>query len=1226
MSEISQLIGKDKYDQIKKLFEKITPSHEFEFMFYNYKNTIMSNEKFSTIMKYITLKSKGNIQVSDILDIVYREPKTDDTYRITVEGLENINKYMSMLHTKKNHVVFTVLKDMRLGGDKNISMMIKTKNAENVVDIDDLDIRCRLSTEKPLTDSDIKKIPGVTRENMYQVSYRLKNRSSYKVYSHSDGSFVQIDLTTTKNTKEINKIESTNPKYELEVECGASKPSDKLLDAVMNEIKILVKLLQQSNWIITKTISDKVLDTYAQVLSENRQNMTGLAGRNSYSLEIQHATENLPDAYAVTDKADGERNMLIIVDSHVYLINNTLVVRDTGIELSAKLDKYTGSILDGELIFLPRKNRHIFMVFDCLFNGQEDIRKNPKLMERLKVADQIIGDCFVLPSQSIHKFTDYNEKTSAFDLKSRLKFHEAQIIDYMGDLNKNILIDKSRVLIRRKYFIDAQGAKPWEIFAYSGLMYNKYTASKDVACPYLLDGLIYQPINQAYVTSKSSYLDYKWKPPTKNSIDFYVEFPKDKQGKVVPVYDNSIDEFVKNKPYKICHLHVGKRERDQELPTLFREPEQLYLAYMFLDDGEVRDVEGNIIMDKTVVEFYYNNDPAVSEHFRWIPLRTRYDKTDAVRLYKRKYGNYIDVADKVWSSIQIPVTMSDIEELAKGDQTYERKLASMRSNISHEMIKSSARDDAYYQMVSNLAKPMRQFHNWIKSIIIFTYCHPMYQNDLQMTVFDIGCGRGGDTLKFYHAKSSFYVGVDVDKEGLVNAVDGAISRYRQFKKNYPNFPDMSFIQADAGTILEYEEQNKVLGNMTPDNKKLFERFFPPNPADKVQFDRINCQFVMHYFLKDADTWNAYMKNVNNHLRPGGYMIVSFFDAERVNKLFADGSNTYTVHYTEKNGEKKVLFEIKKSYTDEAYKASKLGNAIELYAAWMFREGQYVTEYLVDHDFIVKTLAESCDLELVEHDFFENQYEIHRDYFKNYAVLDENLENRKFLMNVATFYEYNEMNGASFKYSRLQKYYVFRKKDSGSGVYKVAKQTIVGKVGKSGQSKSGQSKGQTGGNINELINQEATLIHDLDVASNETQTYIGSIHHILKTHKIIPKHVGLKEFAEDFDINLLDNTLDENSIKKIGTNLVITHTVNERTRPRSKPITKTVIKGLNTLILEQDCNGHWDLDDYTDKINPDARYIVLVKENEIYRPIYRSENNGISGLFSKSDDFIQQLIG
>ena len=76
---------------------------------------------------------------------------------------------------------------------------------------------------------------------------------------------------------------------------------------------------------------------------------------------------------------------------------------------------------------------------------------------------------------------------------------------------------------------------------------------------HVLDGLIYHPLNQKYTTNAkdNKFVEYKWKPPTKNSVDLYITFEKDpKSGKILNVYDNSVDENVRNKPYRIVNLFV----------------------------------------------------------------------------------------------------------------------------------------------------------------------------------------------------------------------------------------------------------------------------------------------------------------------------------------------------------------------------------------------------------------------------------------------------------------------------------------------------------------------------------------------------------------------------------------------------------------------------------------------------------------------------------------------
>ena len=139
----------------------------------------------------------------------------------------------------------------------------------------------------------------------------------------------------------------------------------------------------------------------------------------------------------------------MIFNNHVYLITNTLHVKDIGITLNASLSKYNQTILDGEYIFLPKHNRHLFMAFDCLYKSGEDIRKLSSLMERVKAADQVIKDCFVLKGQKGYNIKDYTNKFEANDV---IKFHSKQISEFMDALDHDIHKEKMFPLVRRKYF------------------------------------------------------------------------------------------------------------------------------------------------------------------------------------------------------------------------------------------------------------------------------------------------------------------------------------------------------------------------------------------------------------------------------------------------------------------------------------------------------------------------------------------------------------------------------------------------------------------------------------------------------------------------------------------------------------------------------------------------------------------------------------------------------
>jgi len=200
---------------------------------------------------------------------------------------------------------------------------------------------------------------------------------------------------------------------------------------------------------------------------------------------------------------------------------------------------------------------------------------------------------------------------------------------------------------------------------------------------------------------------------------------------------------------------------------------------------------------------------------------------------------------------------------------------------------------------------MGTFHNWLMSIIIYTHCNSAYENNRKLSVLDVSCGRGEDIMKFYYSRIDFYVGIDIDNNGLISPTDGAISRYDKLNKQHPNFPRMYFINADAGALLNYDEQLKALGTMSGKNKTLINKFFPKDTNKITMFDRVNCQFAIQYFLIDDIIWANFITNVRNTLKPGGYLLITCYDADRIIDLLKD-NNQFTSYYTNTKGEKKSI--------------------------------------------------------------------------------------------------------------------------------------------------------------------------------------------------------------------------------------------------------------------------------------------------------------------------------
>lgn len=1014
-------------DDIDKLLSQIKKSSEFEVDLNMDKQSSINYEKYVFLMEYLAhrkIDKKLESEKTISLDVNYSRVVNDtarENYRITVSGKELINKYIGLLRNKNNHVVFNSLIELarRDTDTSGISVYKKTKQLDDMIDIQDLNVRIRLADEQHISRKELGSLPKLDDQQQNMVSFRLKQRFSVILESTKDYIF-RIDLTSAKTAQYINRLSDTPPRYEMELEYYANtdhKP--KYIDKLLEETNTLLKAVQKSNFIVTRTVAENVLSEYKKLLNIEDKKQYRLEGRQPVSLELQPTVETLARQYAITDKADGDRYFLIILDKHVYLISQNLQVKDTGIEL--KKSEYDNSILDGEYIFLPDHNRHLFMAFDCLFSSGVDVRKEEKLLTRLKHAYTIINTCFIIGKQKGFERDSMKGDNSADNL---VKYHVKQLDAFVESLHKDIPFEKKYPMIRLKYFIDATGIADNEVFKYSMIVWNKYK-NGTVKYPYTLDGIIYQPLIQAYVTDKKQIklLDYKWKPSEKNSIDFYVQFAKHPTtGKILDVYDNSREDELKDKLYRICYLHVGRSTPTGEIPVYFNEDKKLHIALLFLKDGAVRDIEGNMIQDNTVVEFYYDSELELSDRFRWTPIRTRYDKTEMVQKFGTNYGNNMEVANKIWRSILAPVRLIDIQMLAD-DGKYQKHLEEMRSKITLEMRTSLSKENAYYQRTTKLAQPQRRFHNWFKTIMIQTYMSPLYNNGEKLSVLDIGIGQGGDIEKFYHAHSAYVVGIDPSYDGL-HSMQGAIARYNKARAKLPGFPKMYFICGDPTVPLNVIDQMAVTGDKSLENKNLIEKFFPDK--NMKQFDCINCQFVFHFLLANDKAFDSVCDNINKCLRAGGYMIITSYDAHRVLEALGDNDH-YTLYYNE-GGEKNKLLDIVKKFPSN-FNPKKIGTGVAIDVYNSISNDMYVTEYLVNKDFVISELDKKCNMELVDTDLFENQMVVHREHLLNGIKYDMNMNTRKTFKDAFEFYDQtSEINKECLKITRLNRYYVFRKRE------------------------------------------------------------------------------------------------------------------------------------------------------------------------------------------------------
>jgi SAM-dependent methyltransferase len=1000
---------------INKLFIKLTNDDEFEIMFNNYKqDNKLSVNDFIKIMKYMKFKSINDdmkLVESHILDISY-SLDINTSYRVSIIGKDTINNFLKLVYQKKSNMIFSLLFTQYLDNE-NFIFIKKIKNKDNIIDIDEYDIRVRVSNEQKLTEKEINQLSKLSIKEEDKIFFRYKQRLSLNIQENFN-----IDLTIVKSSNNVNNINNQLKLYELEIDYSGAGRNNKIkLNDIFNYITIIKKILNDTDILLTKEEEDNIINNYKQLVYDS-SNITynRLYSMQPISAEVQHFVDNIPNKYSVTDKADGEKYQLYIYENILYLISNNLHVR----KLNKTLKDYNNTVLEGEYVYLKKERKYLFMVFDCLYYKGEKVMNEILLSKRL---EKVYDVCKKL-NNNIYKIKDYD---GVFNFNNIREHYNKEILNYYDNLNSLInKININDVIISPKIFLFPTGASKSEAFLYSDIIWVNCTKNDKVNCPYELDGIIYTGIEQKYTRDRKEqkYPTYKYKPPQTNSLDIYIEYEiNNETGEFLNIFDNSLPDKIEYKDYRVTNVFVGSLVGNKEQPIPFMPEENNNIIYFPLINGQVRDIDGNIVLNKTVVEVIYNNNPSIPHQYRWTILRTRWDKTESVEKYKKTYGNYSDIAIKVWKSITEAITTDEIYNLSI-PENYNTQMKILASRLNTQIINTERSQDKYYQKVTNLVKKFREFQNWIKSVIIYTYCSPSKREVngkiIKQTLLDIGCGRGGDIMKFYHARVGEYIGFDVDYDGIFSSSDGAISRYNIMKSKYPDFTKSTFLLADGGVLLDGKSQIKAITNMTQENADMIDKIFT---KDK-KFDIISSQFVIHYLFGNNTSMDNMIKNINQYLRLGGYVLLTLFDGDIVHSQFGD-NNKITSSYTDEEGQRNILFDIVKKYSGDLNK--EIGSPIDVHMSWISEEGKYIEEYLVPKELMIKTM-EKAGCTLIDTDLFSNIYNLNENYFKNVIEYEENPKNKQFYEKVAQFFDDN-LKGAdkeSKQYSFLFRYYIFQK--------------------------------------------------------------------------------------------------------------------------------------------------------------------------------------------------------
>jgi len=647
---------------------------------------------------------------------------------------------------------------------------------------------------------------------------RILHRRSW---ASADG-ILRIDFSQvkskTRDTKTFSDILRQTPTYELELELvDRSASAEAIVQSFKHTTRNVLCAFQQTNYLLTKSDALRYKDEFAR---------RSIRFINPVTLERRHIRPDRPHCiqkgYTVTNKADGERSMLVVMnDRRLILVRpKGLSMQWTG--LTATTDAHKGDTHDGE--YLPHLN--MFCIFDTYAYRGQDLRKLPLMTtdedteERPTLSRIGCGRSFVKDISTLFAMSPGDHVDSVFRIESKM-------------------------------FLAGDG----------GAMETSITRILETKFEYETDGLIFTPRDSGVAPDVdclgNTWLRvYKWKPADQNSIDFLIRFKPDisytktgaavfkgsvfvgrnRNSSVVYPCQTMTQEYIpKALPPDLQRIaERGNRAPAPFQPTTPRDPDANVILIPLNGSNVPVDSAGIRVDDNTIVECAYD-----LEEGQWVIMRTRYDKTSEYRNGAPQFGNDSTVADSIWTSIHVPITQEMIQ--------------TCMSNPPDDTVE----DEQYYRTdlkrSDRANKDVYAFHNKIKGELFGRLVTP------GSTLLELAMGAGGDLLKWRNSKASRVVGFDLAQKNLYSQ-EGACKRYLDVKNKDPTNPPPPalFLQGDMTTNL-FEKDDpyvRILNGTDPATNKYLEQF-----AGLTSFDSVSCQFAVHYACASEETFREFCKNL-----------------------------------------------------------------------------------------------------------------------------------------------------------------------------------------------------------------------------------------------------------------------------------------------------------------------------------------------------------------------------
>jgi SAM-dependent methyltransferase len=989
-------IDRASWTAVSELMARRVPGTELEAAFARTDDASSTPDRRAALRAIEMMRGSAeheSLPVADTLDVAMRAGAqgagAPTRRRVTfapraldeADRLAAMDRFIAMLATPS--LPASSAQNSKRMGALDGAVSLTEKRLVGSVSVPEFSMRVNLRTE---TEQELASMRDMAASSE-PASMRLKRRFSFMLSPRFRLDITAVRFAAFAAHARIADVMAAPETYEFEVECIAegnakapttddafkvSDETDALARELLGHFSMVLKLVDDSEVAMANSAKRSVLELY-QSLARARS----FAGPKPATLEIANllsgefalpnATAPLLDhAYTVTEKADGERRLLLIDDEmRLFTIDDRMRVHAMSASLRASEPR---CLLDGEFVTSTDPGQPaVFAVFDAYVADGKDVsglplvdgsaagKKKEQGACRVAIAKRVLAG---LPDDRVFVKTFLYGAGGAGKPAARAKAppKTASILEQAGEV------------LRRR---DA-GLFPYEI---DGLIFTP--AALPVGGSFQMQG---GQGGGHWSRARTWREVLKWKPPESSTIDFQVQLrsgagaPSNAAWLLVGYNDEgangtrSLRSFLaamalgkgaggngKNAPHPSGAQYEARPFAFMEPPPSGGGAAPLHEAQLPID---LRCENGDLITDGCVVEFRYAGAPSAHRPENWRPTRVRFDKTESSLSTGRVTANNYHTAMSVWRTILYPVTEAVVAGREKLDQAATR--AAMLESVY--FIARMRSDEG--GMV-----PMRKFHSFVKTLLISSLAPSPAPR-----IFDFGVGKAGDLHKWVRAGASKVVGVDKFAANLTDPANGAFARMLQAReRGEAALPDVLFFPADAaGPLFEEEEAGGANNVMDPDTAALANAAFLGRRAqgdadDEVSrsvlgmaragtFDLAACMFAMHYFFETPERLEGLCRNVATALRPGGVFVGVGPDGDAIAKLLLE-SDGGVAEGREASAAGRLLWRITRRYDPAEAKSGEeaCGRQVDVFVESI---GQEIPEYLMYYKTLVRAMHDA----------------------------------------------------------------------------------------------------------------------------------------------------------------------------------------------------------------------------------------------------------------------------